>query len=79
MAPALRKLLKSHAVVHIHPNNHRKTLKLHSLEIPANMEVTLLRRDRLQPTKKTLIFPHPLDVSCNHSKPELILPKCWYA
>jgi hypothetical protein len=79
MAPAFRKLLKSHAVVHIHPNNHRKTLKLHGLEIPANMEVTLLRRDRLQPTKKTLIFPHPLDVSCNHNKPELILPKCWYA
>jgi hypothetical protein len=79
MAPAFRKLLKSHAVVHIHPNNHRKTLKIYGLEIPANMEVTLIRRDRLQLAKKTLVFPHPLDVKCNINKPELTLPKCWYA
>lgn len=79
MAPAFRKLLKSHAVVHIHPNNHRKTLKIYGLEIPANMEVTLIRRDRLQQAKKTLVFPHPLDVKCNINKPELTLPKCWYA
>lgn len=79
IAPVFRKLLKSHAVVHIHPNNYRKTLKLHGLEIPANMEVTLIRRDRLQPTKNPLAFPHPLDVRCCHDKPELILPKCWYA
>ena len=79
MAPAFRKLLKSHAVVHIHPNNYRKTLKLNGIEIPANMEVTLLRRDRLQPAKNSLTFPHPLDRKCVAHKAELKLPKCWYA
>lgn len=78
MAPALRKLLISHAVVHIHPNNHRKPLSVHGITIPANMEVTFLRRDRLQSTNEPLSFPHQLDYRCDKTKPELILPECWY-
>jgi hypothetical protein len=78
MAPAIRKLLRSHAVVHIHPNNYRRTLAIHNLEIPANMEITFLRRDRLQASKKVNAYPHPLDRRCVLAKPELALPSCWY-
>ena len=79
MSSAFHKLLQSHTVVHIHPNNNRKTLSLHGIKIPANMEFTLLRRDHLKTADKTLTFPHPLDQKCVASKPDIILPACWHA
>jgi hypothetical protein len=78
MASAIRKLLTTHAVVHMHPNNHRNTLRYAGIEIPALLEVTLWRRDRLQVADKPLIFPHPLDRDCNPAKLSLVLPDCWY-
>lgn len=79
MSSAFQKLLQSHAVVHIHPNNNRKTLSLHGIKIPANMEFTFLRRDHLKTADKTLSFPHPLDHKCVTSKPDIVLPACWHA
>lgn len=79
MSSAFHKLLQSHAVVHIHPNNNRKTLSLHGVKIPANMEITFLRRDYIKPTNKTLIFPHPLDQKCVTLKSDVVLPACWHA
>jgi hypothetical protein len=78
MESALRKLLRSHAVVHLHPNNHRRTLRYAGVEIPSHMEVTLLRRDRLAPGGARPVFPHPLDHDCDPRKPTLVLPECWY-
>lgn len=78
MAPVFYKILKTHAVVHIHPNNNRRTLSIHGVKIPANMEFTFLRRDRLQRAFKPLHFPNPLDHRCNNSNAELELPECWY-
>ena len=78
MAPAFYKILQTHAVVHIHPNNNRRVLSIHGTKIPANMEFTFIRRDRLQPTRIKLQFPHHIDHRCNNSKPELELPDCWY-
>lgn len=78
MAPAIRKLLRSHAVVHMHPNNYRKTLRMGPIEIPSHLEVTLLRRDRLRPGSGPLRFPHPLDRPCKADRPEAVLPDCWY-
>ena len=78
MAPAIEKLLKSHSVVHIHPNNNRKSIKIFGLKIPATLEITFLRNDFLTKSKKKLNFPHPLDQKSVPSKPDLILPKCWY-
>jgi len=78
MAPALRKLLRTHAVVHIHPNNNRHILAFHGIQIPSTMEITFLRRDRIRPSNKKLSFPHPLDCKCVGSKRELVLPVCWY-
>ena len=46
--------------------------------IPSHMEVTFLRRDRVQITDRPLRFPHPLDHDCNPAKASLVLPSCWY-
>ena len=76
--PAIRKLLKNHVVVHAHPNNYRAKLSIFDLQIPANMEMTFLRRDRFIAGRENLTFPHPLDVRCDESKPEMTLPQCWF-
>lgn len=77
IAPALRKLLKSHSVVHIHPNNNRRVLKIHGLEVPATMEFTFLRKDRLLSGGQASSYPHPLDAKCVSNKRDVVLPLCW--
>jgi hypothetical protein len=74
---ALYKLLATHAVVHIHPNNCCGSVKSAGLEIPRIAEFTLLRRDRLRATGYRTTFPHPLDRP-NVRKAPLDLPRCWY-
>jgi hypothetical protein len=77
-ARAFHKLLATHAVVHIHPNNCCGSVKSGGLEIPRIAEFTLLRRDRLRDTRYRTTFPHPLDRP-NVAKPPLHLPACWYS
>lgn len=72
------KLLKTHAVVHIHPNNCCGSVKSAGLEIPRIAEFTLLRNDRLRATGYRTTFPHPLDRP-NVAKKPLQLAPCWYA
>jgi hypothetical protein len=76
-ARAFRKLLATHAVVHIHPNNCCGSVKSAGLEIPRIAEFTLLRKDRLRGTSYRTTFPHPLDRPNVRKKP-LDLPTCWY-
>jgi hypothetical protein len=71
------KLLATHAVVHIHPNNCCGAVKSAGLEIPRIAEFTLLRRDRLRSTSYRTTFPHPLDRP-NVRKAPLNLAPCWY-
>ncbi len=77
LAPAFRKLLMSHVVIHIHPNNNRRVLKIHGLEIPATMEFTFLRSDRMIAGGKVSSYPHPLDAKCISNKQDVLLPRCW--
>ena len=79
MSGAFRKLLRHHAVVHIHPNNNRRILLCGGLRIPATMEFTFLRRDRIQAANHPPMLPNPLDCRNVASKPDLVLPACWYA
>ena len=79
MSSAFRKLLRHHAVVHIHPNNNRRILLCGGLRIPATMEFTFLRRDRIQAANHPPMLPNPLDCRNVASKPDLVLPACWYA
>jgi hypothetical protein len=72
------KLLATHAVVHIHPNNCCGSVTSSGLEIPRIAEFTWLRRDRLRSTAYRTTFPHPLDRP-NVAKKPLHLARCWYA
>ena len=78
MSRAFRKLLRNHAVVHLHPNNGRRTIAYDGLEIPFTMEFTFLRRDRIRPTDRSVVVPHPRDRNNVAANPELVLPSCWY-
>ena len=73
------KLLAHHHAVHIHPNNHGGEVNMGGIEAPRVFEIAFLRRDRSPPTGFQKTFPHSLDRPCNPNRPELVLPKSWYA
>jgi hypothetical protein len=74
-----QKLLSTHAVVHIHPNNCCGSAKSAGLEIPRIAEFTLLRKDRLRTSSFRTAFPHPLDRPNVRKKKPLLLAPCWYS
>jgi hypothetical protein len=75
---AFAKLLTTHAVVHIHPNNCCGSVTSAGVEIPRIAELTLLRRDRLRSTRFRTDFPHALDRP-NVAKAPLPLSRDWHA
>lgn len=72
-----RKLLRTHRVVHNHPNNCCGSIRTQGLELPRVTELTFHRKDRLRGREPATQFPHPLDAD-NTGKPPLVLPDCWY-
>jgi hypothetical protein len=74
---AFNKLLQNFEIVHIHPNNGSKLLKVYGFEIPNTMEFTFLRKDRISFCKPNAEFPHPLDVANFTDRADFTLPKCW--
>ena len=75
---AFEKLLVTHQVVHLHPNNFCGSEKRAELEIPRVLEITWLRRDRVLNPRPATSFPHPLDANNDPGRPPLVLPSCWY-
>ncbi|QUT04892.1 FkbM family methyltransferase [Sphingobium phenoxybenzoativorans] len=73
------RLLRTHNIVHIHPNNSLTAVSRGGIAIPPVMEFTFLRRDRGSFTPSTGPFPHPLDATTEPHLPEVVLPACWYA
>jgi hypothetical protein len=71
------KLLHTHRVVHLHPNNACKNVAFGGIEIPEYMEFTFLRKDRIGSGKPATQIPHPLDVDCTVNAP-YPLPSIWY-
>jgi hypothetical protein len=74
---AFRKLLGTHRVVHIHPNNCCGSVKSGRIEIPCFAEISFHRRDRGNERGLRRLFPHPLDRD-NLGGPPLALAPCWY-
>jgi hypothetical protein len=75
---AFQKLLQTHSVVHIHPNNCCGSVTKAGLEIPRVAEFTFHRNDRLpQQRAYCRSFPHPLDRDCTPN-PTLVLPQAWF-
>jgi hypothetical protein len=77
ISPVLHKLLRTHSVVHVHPNNCCGSVRAGELELPRIAEVTFLRNDRVRDRTPSTMFPHPLDRD-NTGKATLPLPRCWY-
>jgi hypothetical protein len=71
------KLLSTHAVVHIHPNNNDGQLSMKGMQIPRTMEFTFLRKDRFVAVEGVQSYPHFLDRKNNPDKPDLVLPEIW--
>lgn len=78
ISQAFYKILKSHYVVHIHPNNNNYIVKYKGLEIPNLLEFTFLRKDRLKTIKPIIKLPHPLDFDNIPELKTINLPKLWY-
>jgi hypothetical protein len=72
-----RKILESHSVVHIHPNNCCGSFRSAGIEIPRVAEFTFYRNDRIDRPAFCGTFPHALDAD-NTAKKTLVLPQCWY-
>ena len=77
MQGIFRKLANDFTVAHAHPNNHRQVYHHAGIEIPVNLEVTLLRNDRVRPGDRVLTFPHPLDRPNVPGKEDVVLPEAW--
>ena len=73
-----QKMLNHFEVVHVHPNNVAIPVRRGDLEVPAVMEMTFLRKDRVLWRKESTLFPHPLDRRNCPGKRDVILPDCWY-
>ena len=77
LSRVFEKLLQTHSVVHIHPNNCCGSIKSKGLVIPRLAEFTFYRNDRFEQESYRQVFPHPLDRD-NTPKPTLVLPDCWH-
>ncbi len=72
------KLLRTHNIVHIHPNNISDAAVHGDIEIPPLMEFTFYRKDRAHFEDRPLSYPHRLDARNVEAKEDLPLPRCWY-
>ena len=71
------KLLQTHSIVHIHPNNNFGIDRKLGIEIPRLAEFTFIRNDRANLREHQQHFPHPLDFD-NIPAKSITLPKQWY-
>jgi hypothetical protein len=76
--PVFERLLRSHACVHVHPNNYSPPVVREGITLFPFMEFTFHRRDRVGPLRPATRFPHPLDRD-NTRRPTAVLPRSWYA
>lgn len=72
------KLLRTHAVVHVHPNNAGPTFGKGEIGIPPYLEFTFHRRDRAHFSKQPTTFPHALDGINDPRVPDVVLPPIWH-
>lgn len=78
MSAMLDRLLRGFYVVHLHPNNLAQAVQVGGISIPRLLEITLLRRDRAEPTGFASAFPHPLDQPNMTDRPDVALAPEWY-
>jgi hypothetical protein len=78
--PTFEHLLRTHEVVHAHPNNCFPVRYFNGVGIPDLMEFTFYRKDRDSFTAPPpTVFPNPLDADNVLVRPTVVLPRDWYA
>jgi hypothetical protein len=70
---ALKKISKSHQVVHVHGNNNDTFAVMAGIPVPKVIELTWARRDRYVFEETDETFPTELDCRCAPIRPDLIL------
>lgn len=78
MSSIFSRLLRTHSIVHIHPNNAGRIVSFGSIQIPKVLEFTFLRRDRAEFSKSPTRHPHPLDKDNVSTRDSVILPELWH-
>ena len=73
------KILEDFCVAHIHPNNSSTRFLYQGIEILSTMEFTFIRKDRVLPDNRKLVFPHKLDSRSLPDFPDIILPEIWHS
>jgi hypothetical protein len=77
MNPVFRRLLQTHQVVHLHPNNYTSVIWHRGLGIPKGLEITFIRNDFINTLGLPERLPHSLDQDNSHKYPPITLPACW--
>ena len=72
------KILKTHSVVHIHPNNIISPFSYKGIEIPTGIEVTFYNNSRILKKSFNKSFPHFLDKPCIKENEDFPLPRIFY-
>jgi hypothetical protein len=73
-----KKILKNFMVVHVHPNNYAAMKKYKNFVIPAVVEYTFMRKDRVKTMRPIEEYPHILDRPCSEFGADVPLPDCFY-
>ena len=76
--PTFEKILKTHSVVHIHPNNDSGFYIYNKKKMFKTLEITFLRNDRIIKKQKKLQYSHKLDRPTNPKKKELIISENYF-
>ncbi len=75
---AFSRLLHDFHLVHNHPNNSGRSVRIGDLVIPRVMEMTWLRKDRAAANGWARQFPHPLDIVNDSDSTDVVLPAVWF-
>ena len=73
------KILKTHFIVHIHPNNNSNISIINNNKIPSVLEITFINKKINKHVKKiTYNLPHELDMDCVQNRPHIKCPEIFY-
>ena len=73
------KLQDAFYIVHAHPNNNNESVgrKISSVNISPTIEMTLIRKNRINHVGGKANLPHPLDRPNNSKRADMKLPNLW--
>jgi len=73
-------LQENHSICHVHANTVCPPVNLLGAKVPPILELTLLHKDRMQPSTETeVVYPHPLDAVNDEYLPHRDFPAFWNA